>query len=57
MLNAILEFIFVSAVMVGSMFFCYMSFHVVEEQKQKKWIPLPWEDGGFLKNLFKKSGD
>ena len=54
MLNAILEFLFVSAIMVGSMWFCYMSFHVVEEKKQGKYLPLPWEDGGFLKELFKK---
>lgn len=54
MLNAILEFLFVSAIMVGSMWFCYMSFHVVEEKKQGKYLPLPWEDGGSLKELFKK---
>jgi hypothetical protein len=54
MLNVILEFLFISAIMVGSLWFCYMSFHVVEEQKQGKYLPLPWEDGGFLKELFKK---
>ena len=24
-------------------FFCYMSIHLVEEKKQGKSIPLPWE--------------
>jgi hypothetical protein len=54
MLNAIIEFLIISAVMIGSGWFCYMSFHVVEEQKQGKYLPLPWEDGGFLKELYKK---
>ena len=54
MLNAILEILFVSAIMFVSMWFCYMSFHVVEEKKQGKYLPLPWEDGGFLKELYKK---
>lgn len=57
MLNAILEFLFVSAIMVGSMWFCYMSFHVVEEKKQGKYLPLPWEEGGFLNKSYHKLFD
>ena len=57
MLNAILEFLFVSAIIFVSLLFCYMSFHVVEEKKQRKYIPLPWEEGGFLNKSYHKLFD
>ena len=50
----ILNFLGASVIMIGAFWFCYMSFHVVEEQKQQKHIPLPWEEGGFLRKLFTK---
>jgi len=51
----ILNFLGASVIMIGAFWFCYMSFHVVEEQKQQKHIPLPWEEGGFLRKLFTKN--
>jgi hypothetical protein len=37
--------------------FAYMSNHVVEEKRQKKYLPLAWEEGGFLNNAYHKIFD
>ena len=29
-------------------FFTYVGFHMAIEKDKKKYIPLPWEPGGFL---------
>mgnify|MGYP001194817422 CR=1 FL=1 len=38
-----LEYIFLSFLFLFMGFFAYMSCHIVEEEKQGKRIPLPWE--------------
>lgn len=50
----IFNFIGGSLLMLIMAWFCYMSFHVTEEQKKGKYIPLPWEEGGFLYALYQK---
>lgn len=44
---------------IGMGWFVYMGAHVQEEQRQGKYIPLPWEEGGFLnkakRKIFNKS--
>ena len=37
-----IEFIGIVLCIVGA-WFCYMSSHIVEEEKRGKKIPLPWE--------------
>ena len=39
----IIEYIFGGFFLSIMGFFCYMSAHIVEEQKRGKAIPLPWE--------------
>lgn len=45
--------------MIGMGWFVYMGAHIQEEQRQGKYIPLPWEEGGFLnkakRKIFNKS--
>ena len=53
----ILNFIGGSLLILIMAWFCYMSFHVVEEQKKGKYIPLPWEEGGFLNKTYHKIFD
>ena len=40
----ILEHIFGAFFLTIMGLFCYMSAHIVEEEKQGKRIPLPWEN-------------
>lgn len=49
---SILETIFGILLCLGAGWFCYMSFHVVEENKKGKFIPLPWEK---KRDVFDKS--
>lgn len=37
--------------------FCYMSFHINQEEKEGKYIPLPWEKDGFLRKTKRKTFD
>ena len=53
-MEILLEYLFATFVTLFMLWFCYMSFHVVEEQKKGKYLPLPWEEGGFLYALYKK---
>ena len=52
-LNIFISIVFVSAAFI----FCYMSVHLVEEKKQKKRIPLPWESGGYFDKSKVKTTD
>ena len=56
-METLLEYLMAAVVMVVGFWFCYMSFHVVEEQKKGKYIPLPWEEGGFLNKTYRKVFD
>ena len=50
----ILEMLFGMAAVFAFAFIAYMSVHIVEEEKQGKIIPLPWERKPSTK-LFDKS--
>jgi hypothetical protein len=56
-METLFEYLIATVIMVVAFWFCYMSFHVVEEQKQQKWIPLPWEKDGFLNKTYHKIFD
>tara|TARA_X000001036_G_C20094199_1_gene568407 strand:+ start:66 stop:260 length:195 start_codon:yes stop_codon:yes gene_type:complete len=51
--------IFGFLLLIGMAWFVYMGAHIQEEQRQGKYIPLPWEEGGFLnkakRKIFNKS--
>lgn len=53
----VLETLFVIGIMFIMFIFAYMSNHVVEEKRQKKYLPLAWEEGGFLNKTFHKVFD
>ena len=39
----IFETILTIVILTTMLFFTYMSFHMVEEKRERKTIPLPWE--------------
>ena len=53
----VLETLFVIGIMFIMFIFAYMSNHVVEEKRQKTYLPLAWEEGGFLNKTFHKVFD
>ena len=43
-----MDYIIISVVLFFMFFFTYVGFHMAIEKDKKKYIPLPWEPGGFL---------
>lgn len=49
-----LEYIFSIFLIMGFFLLSYVGIHMTFEKDLQKQIPLIWEEGGFLNNLFKK---
>tara|TARA_B100002019_G_scaffold293504_1_gene321660 strand:+ start:6670 stop:6858 length:189 start_codon:yes stop_codon:yes gene_type:complete len=45
----IINYVLGSVFIIGAGWFAYMSFHVGEENRKNKYIPLPWEKGGIFR--------
>ncbi len=43
MVGDILHMLFLSVLVILAGIFAYVTSHIIEERKQKKHIPLPWE--------------
>jgi len=48
-----MDFIIGLVVITIGLLFVYVGAHMSEEKRQKKHIPLAWEEGGFLNNMIK----
>ena len=49
--------IFGFLLLIGMAWFVYMGAHIQEEHRQKKYIPLLWEEGGLFNRVKKKIFD
>jgi hypothetical protein len=55
-----METFFGIVIIVVSLVWVLISFHMIEERKRGEFLPLPWEKGGWLRNgenrkIFNKS--
>ncbi len=49
--------VFAILLLIGMAWFVYMGAHIQEERRQKKHIPLLWEEGGVFNRVKKKLFD